>query len=268
MFLKLLSVEWTRLSRRALFWLTLVVCALFIWLSLENFYTLNRPQLFDGSLKLPGAAFDLANSLDQLILVELPFLVLIAGLALGDDYSQRTNQHWLMRGSRFASLLAKFSLLALMIFLLQLLSLSVGGLTGWYYKIFVYQVSYTANLNWLAVFQAPFYMTLATLPYAALMLLLVALTRSAFVGIAIGLGYTQFIEILLTVIFQNSDASKWLMRNLFWSATYSLNAIGNKIVYAPADLFAAAPAFAVSAACTLIFLAAAFWLYRRQDLGG
>ena len=131
MFLNLFSIEWTRLTRRTLFWFTLVVCSLFIWLSLENFYTLNRVQILDGSLKLPGVPFDLANSLDQLLLVALPFLILIAAMTLGNDYSQRTNQHWLMRSSRTSSLLAKFSLLAVTIFLLQWITLLVGGLTGW-----------------------------------------------------------------------------------------------------------------------------------------
>src|SRR5689334_10197650 len=104
MFLKLFSIEWTRLTRRTLLWFTLVVCSLFIWLSLENFYTLNRIHLLDRSLKMPGVSFDLANSLDQLLLVALPFLILNFAVVLGNDYSQRTNQHWLMRASRTSSL--------------------------------------------------------------------------------------------------------------------------------------------------------------------
>ncbi len=79
---------------------------------------------------MPGASFDLANSLDQLLIVALPFLILISAMMLGNDYSQRTNQHWLMRTSRTSSLLAKFSLLTLVIFLLQWTTLLVGGTHG------------------------------------------------------------------------------------------------------------------------------------------
>lgn len=268
MFLKLFSIEWTRLTRRTLFWFTLVVCSIFIWLSLENFYDVNRIQLLDGSLKLPGVPFDLANSLDQLLLVALPFIILIAAMMLGNDYSQRTNQHWLMRSSRTSSLLAKFSLLVVLIFLLQLITLLVGGLTGWYFKTFTYDVYSIANVNWLAVFSATLYMTLVTLPYAALMLLITVVTRSAFASIAIGLGYTQFIEFLTTGIFYGAGWSKWMMRNLYFSATFLLNSIGNKTVDIPSHLLQPVPAFVTAAIYTLIFLSLAIWLYRRQDVGG
>lgn len=268
MFLKLFSIEWTRLTRRTLFWFTLVICSLFIWLSLENFYTLNRVQILDGSLKLPGVPFDLANSLDQLLLPALPFLILIAAMMLGNDYSQRTNQHWLMRTSRTSSLLVKFSLLAVTIFLLQWITLLVGGLTGWYFKTFTYSAYSLANVNWLAVLSATLYMTLVTLPYAALMLLLTVVTRSAFASIAIGLGYTQFIELLLTSFFYGAAWSKWMMRNIYLSATFLLNSIGNKAVDVPSALLQPLPAFATAAVYTLTFLSLAIWLYRRQDIGG
>jgi hypothetical protein len=268
MFLKLFSIEWTRLTRRTLFWFTLVICSLFIWLSLENFYTLNRVQILDGSLKLPGVPFDLANSLDQLLIVALPFIILIVAMMLGNDYSQRTNQHWLMRSSRTSSLIAKFSLLVITIFLLQWITLLVGGLTGWYFKTFTYSAYSLANVNWTAVLSATLYMTLVTLPYAALMLLVTVVTRSAFASIAIGLGYTQFIEFLTTGIFYGAGWSKWMMRNLYYSATYSLNAIGNKTVDIPSHLLQPVPAFVTAAVYTLTFLSLAIWLYRRQDIGG
>jgi hypothetical protein len=268
MFLQLFSIEWTRLTRRTLFWLMLVACSLFIWLSLENFYTMNNIELVSGSLKIPGVPFDLANSLDQLLIVALPFLIMVAALMLGNDYSQRTNQHWLMRASRTSSLLAKFALLAFVIFLLQWITLLVGGLTGWYFKTFTYDAYSLANVNWLATLYATLYMTLVTLPYAALMLLITVVTRSAFAGIAIGLGYTQFIELLVTSIFYGASWSKWLMRNLYLSATFMLNSIGNKTVDVPAALLQPVPAFVTAAVYTLTFLSLAIWLYRRQDIGG
>jgi hypothetical protein len=268
MFLSLFSIEWTRLFRRTLLWLTLVACGLFTWLSLENFYTLNRVQLFDGSLKMPGIAFDLANSLDQLLLVELPFLVILAAVMAGNDYSQRTNQHWLTKGSHSSSLLAKFGLLALVMFLVQILALVVGGGTGWYYKAFTYRAELVLNVNWMATIIAALYMTLVTLPYIALTLLITVVARSTLAGAVLGLGYTQFIEVLLTGLFFGASWSKWMMRNLHLSATYLLNSIGNKTVETPAALLAPLPALVTAALYTLIFLLLALWQYRRQDLGG
>ena len=72
------------------------ICGYRIGLSLANFYETNQTELLNGTLKMPGVAFDLANSLDQL-LIAIPFLILISGNLMGNDYSQRTNQHWLMR---------------------------------------------------------------------------------------------------------------------------------------------------------------------------
>jgi hypothetical protein len=268
MLFKLISIEWTRLSRRALFWLTLAACALFIGLSLENFYTLNQAQILDGSTKLPGVSYDLANSLDQLLIVALPFLVILGGLMMGNDYSQRANQHWLMRASRPSSLLAKFAMLAIFTFGLQIFILLVGGLIGFYYKTFVYHSFSFANVNGLATLAAPFYMTLVTLPYLALMLLVTVATRSTFAAIAIGLGYTQFVEFILSGFFYSANWAKWMPRGLYLSGTYLLNSIGNRVVNSPANLFAPGPAFIFAAIYTLVLLFLAIWLYRRQDLGG
>ncbi len=268
MFLTLFSIEWTRLTRRALLWVMFAACSLFIWLSLQNFYGTNRIQLLDGSLKMPGFSFDLANSLDQILLIAQPFLVIMAALMLGNDYSQRTNQHWFMRTARSSSLLAKFALLALVILFLQFLTLLVGGATGWYYKTFMYHTFSLANVNWVAALLAAFYMTLVMLPYAAFMLLVTVATRSTFAGIAIGLGYTQFVEILMTAIFYNSHWSMLLMRNLYFSATYLLNSIGNKTVEIPSQLLPPVPAFFVAGVYTFLFLSLAIRLHRRQDVGG
>jgi hypothetical protein len=201
-------------------------------------------------------------------LVAIPFLVIIAGNMLGNDYSQRTNQHWLMRAPRVSSLLAKFAMLVLLTLMIQVLSLFVGGLVGLYFKTYVYHVPNMLNINWIATLAAPFYMTLVNLPYLALTLLLTVLLRSTFFGVILGLGYTQFLEFLLAGVFFSAGWAKWLFTNLHFSATFLLNAIGNRIVEIPARILASAPALVTAAAYTLILLTAALWLYRRQDVGG
>jgi len=267
MFLKLLSIEWTRLSRRALLWVTLAVCILYTGAGLANFYKMTQVELLDGTLKMPGVSFDLANSLDQLI-IALPFLVILAGNLMGNDYSQRTNQHWLMRASRTSSLLSKFTILTVLTLVIQVLTMLIGWLIGFYYKTYVYQVPDVLNVNWLAALAAPFYMTLVNLPYIAFTLVLAVALRSTFFSVALGLGYTQILEFIFAGILYGASWTKWLFTNLHLSATFLLNSIGNRTVDLPAHILAPVPALVTSAIYTLILLSLALWLYRRQDVGG
>ncbi len=267
MFFRLLSVEWTRLSRHALMWVTLAACALYAVLGLGNFYSLNRVQLLSGALKVPGVAFDLANSLDQMLLA-LPLLVVFAAVLMGTDLSQRTNQHCLMHASRAASLAARFTALALFTLVVQAAVLLAGGLTGLYYKSYMYALPDALNVDWPALLAAPFYMALVNLPYIALALMLAVALRSTLFSAILGLGYTQVLEYLLTGIFHGADWTRWLFTNLHFSASFLLNAIGSRSVELPTDILAPAPALATAAAYTLGLLGLAAWLYRRQDLGG
>ncbi len=265
MFFQLLSIEWTRLSRRSLLWLSLAACALYTGLSLANFYTLNRPALISGTLKMPGASFDLANSLDQL-LIAIPFLVIIASSVMGNDYSQRTNQHLLMRASRSSSLLAKVTMLTIVTVGIQALTLVVGGLVGFYYKHYVYGVTDVLNVNWSATAAAPLYMTLVNLPYLALTLALAVWLRSTFFSAVVGLGYAQVLDFMLSGIFHGAGWTKWLFTNVHFSASFLLNALGSRTVEPPSHVLSPIPALIVAAVYTMVLLAIAVWLYRRQDL--
>ncbi len=267
MFLRLLSVEWTRLSRHALLWFALAACALYAALSLGNFYDLNRMQLLNGSLKVPGLAFDLANSLDQL-LIALPLLVILSAVLTGNDSSQRTNQHWLMHGSRDSSVLAKFAALSLAMVVIQIVTLLAGALTGLYWKTFALALPDVLNVDWLALLAAPFYMTLVNLPYIALALLLAIFVRSTLFSAILGVGYTQILEYLLSGLFHGASWTRWLLTNLHFSVSFLLNAIGSRSVEPPAHILAPASALVTASAYTLGLLALAVWLYRRQDLGG
>ncbi len=266
MFLQLIMLEWTRLSRRSLFWVTIVSCAAYTCLGLGNFYTLNRPQLLGGTQKMPGLSFDLANSLDQM-LVAIPFLVILAGSLMGSDYSQRTSRQWLMRVPRSWSVLAKFAALGLLTLAIQFSTLLAGGLVGLYFKSYVFPGALVVNVNWPAALLAPLYMTLVNLPYVALALALAVLVRSSFLSVIVALSYGQVIEFMLTGLFFQSAWVKWLLINLHFSATFLLNSIGNRVAQVPGRILLPAPAIAVSAAYTLILLLAAIWFYRRQDLG-
>jgi hypothetical protein len=236
-------------------------------LSLSNFYKTNQAELLDGTLNMPGVAFDLANCLDQL-LIAIPFLVIIAGNIMGNDYSQHTNQHWLMRASRHSSLLAKFTLLALLTLAIQILTLIVGWAIGFYYKTYIYHIPNQPNINWIATLVAPIYMTLVNLPYIALTLIFAVALRSTFASVIIGLGYTQILEFLFTGIFHGKPWTKWLFTNLHFSASFLLNSIGNRITEIPTSIVQPVPALVTATVYTLTFLAFAIWFYRHQDVGG
>ena len=267
MFLRLFSIEWTRVSRRPLLWLAWAACILYIGLGISRYYTLGRTDLLNGTLRMPGAAFDLANALDQL-LVAIPLLLILAAILMGDDYSQRTNQHWLMHAPRSTSLLAKFAVLVFVTLVTQVIALFAGALVGFYYKTYIYGVPDLPNVDWLAAAAAPLYMTLVNLPYLALALALSVLLRSALFGAMLGLGYGQFLDLLMSGIFHGAGWTRWLFTNVHFSASFLLNAIGSRSVDPPAHILAPAAALVTAAAYTLTLLAFAIWLYRRQNLSG
>jgi hypothetical protein len=236
-------------------------------LSLANFYKTNQAQLLDGTLKMPGVSFDLANSLDQL-LIAIPLLIIIAGNMMGNDYSQRTNQHWLTRTPRHSGLLAKFTLLSLLTLAIQFVTLIIGWAVGFYYKTYIYHVPDQFNINWMATFAAPFYMMLVNLPYIALTLFFSVALKSTFASVILGLGYTQILEFLFAGLFHGKPWTKWLFTNLHFSASFLLNSIGNRVSEIPASILKPMPALITAAIYTLILLVCATWLYRRQDVGG
>lgn len=268
MWFALVSIEWTRLTRRWLPWVAVALCALFIGLSLHNFYVLSAADFSSGAVKLPGLSFDLATALDQTLVLGAPFIVIFGAALMGDDYTQRTNQHWLLRASRTTSLLAKFAVLAFLILLWNLATLLFGGAFGLGYKLWISGGASVAGVNGLETAWALLYMTLVCLPYGVLTLLLALLTRSTFVSAAIGFGYTLVVENLLGAVFYQSDWIRWLPRSLYLSATYRLNHIGNRVVEVPMTLHEPVTACLLAAGYSVLLLGIAILWYRRQDVGG
>ncbi|HPN51999.1 MAG TPA: hypothetical protein PKW33_10460 [Anaerolineaceae bacterium] len=268
MFLKLVSIEWTRMSRRAMTWISLAVCAFYSGLVIWDYYLNNkRIELMDGTAAAPGLSFDLATALDQMLLL-IPLLILLTSLLMGSDYANRTNQHWLMRAPRFMSLLARFTTLALFTLLAELVVMISGGLTGFWCKVMVLRIPDVINVNWFQMLAAPFYMTLVNLPYIAMLIVIAVVVRSTFFSIVLGLGYNFFLEYLLTAIFHGAGWTKWLITNVYFSVSFLLNGIGDRSVATPGHILTPGPALITSAVYTMVFLALAVWIYRRQDVGG
>lgn len=268
MFPALVFIEWTRLFRRWLPWIAMALSALFVGLSLHNFYVLSAENAADGTFKMPGLSFDLATSLDQSFTIGALFIIMIGAALMGDDYAQRTNQHWLLRGSRGSSVLAKFVVLALTILILNVVTLAAGAAFGLGYKAWLTGSASVAGVNLAEAAWALIYLTVVVLPYAALMLLLALVTRSTFVSAAIGFAYVLVAENLVGAVFYQAAWIRWLPRNLYFSATYLLNHIGNKTVPVPDHLFEPYTACLVALGYTVALLALAIGVYRRQDVGG
>lgn len=268
MVLRLFSIEFTRLFRGWLPWIALGVCVLFTGARAYSLYVWHAPDLHSGALAVPGLSFDLATSLDRVLLAVMPFIVVIGSALMGSDYAQRTHQHWLIRASREQSILAKFALMALVIVLMYAVTLLAGGGFGLALKGYLYGSAAPTGVNVVEALLAPLYLTIAALPYAALMLLLALVTRSTLVSVAIGFIYTVVIEMGARALFADALWIRWLPGSLHLSATYHLNAIGNKVVEVPTSLHDPMTAVAIAAAYTAALLGAAIWIYRRQDLGG
>ncbi len=268
MALRLFSIEFTRLFRRWLPWIALGACVFLTGARQYNFYVLRGLNLSSGVPALPGLSYDLATSLDRAPLAVMAFIVLIGATLMGDDYAQRTHQHWLIRASREQSILAKFALLVLVIALMEAVTLLAGGGIGLALKGYLYGAANPTGVNAVEVVLAPLYMTVVALPYAALMLLLALGTRSTFVSAALGFIYTFGVEMGAVALFSDAPWLRWLPGSLYLSATYHLNAIGHKIVRVPASLHEPLTAVLIAAAYTGVLLGAAIWIYRRQDLGG
>lgn len=268
MVLRLFSLEFTRLFRRWLPWIALGACVLLTGLREYNIYGLNAPALRGGALSLPGLSFDLATSLDRVSLAALPFIVVMGAALMGDDYAQRTHQHWLIRASRLQTVLAKFALMFFAIVLMYAVTLVAGGGFGLALKGYLYGQANPTGVNAVEALLAPIYLTVAVLPYAALMLLLALVTRSTFVTTAIGFIYTFIVEMGVGAMFHDAPWMRWLPANLYLSATYHLNAIGNKVRAVPTSLHDPLTAVGIAAVYAGVLLGAAIWIYRRQDLGG
>lgn len=268
MLLRLLSIESTRMSRRWLPWIALGLCVAYTGLNQYSFYAANELDILSGVLELPALSFDLANPLNQVLPVVLPFIVIAGAALMGDDFAQHTNQHWLIRAPRSRSILAKFTLLTLLILCLHALTAVAGAALGLALKHHLYGTAGLLGINIAEALWAPVNMTIVMLPYAALMLVLALLTRSTVVSSALGFIYALLVETLVGRYFHDALWVSWLPRNLYLSATFRLNAIANQVVAVPAGAHDPLTAVAIAALYTAFLVALAIWIYRRQDVGG
>ena len=105
------------------------------------------------------------------------------------------------------------------------------------------------------------------LPYIALTAFVTIIARSSAAGMAIGLGY-YFFEQLIVALF--SALFSWF-QNVATSSSYGISQLGREVQEAASRgraLPDATQAIIVLAVYTLVFGGIAFWLFERRDVAG
>lgn len=287
MFWSIFTIEQSKLFKRRMFWVELSLISLvalglpvFFYLALlaetassnvsvEGSITLQQLATWPGSI-LPGLSMAAGNSFGGLLIV-----ILVAAIG-GQEYTWRTLQLWLSRGvSRPSLLAARFTALLLPAFLLVLVPVLLGtGITAVFSQQLLGYLP-VQEIVWVEFGLSLFRTTFTLLPYAALAFFLAIATRSPVAAVSIGLAYTLVLESILIQLLTLArgvwaDLAHYLPGGLAQNlASLSGNISPNSPVAALATpTVSATTAVAGIALYTLIFLAGAFVIFRRQDLGG
>ena len=290
MFSNVLSMEWTKIVKRKLFWGELIALALGV-ITVEAFLYVIFQTGSTGGHMLPDAqealrslftwptapmnslAFANGNSLGGLL------VIILVGALTAQEYTWRILHLWVSQGtSRVSVMTAKVAALLPALLLVTLTPLVVGGLIT---AIFTVQmngsldVSQINGVQWgLSVLRTAY----SLFPYAALTFLLAVVSRSPVVAIGSSMAYALLVEGILVQILALASgtlarASQYLPGRLA-SGLLSANqgAIGGTIVVngqriTQQFLDPATSALGI-ALYTIAFIGLAIWVFRRQDLTG
>lgn len=283
MFWKVLSIENTKIYRRKLFWVELVLMALVV-LFLQIVLDATIEASINGTamtaadrlevkqmIILPSALVNVLNLASGNAIGGLLFVVLV-GAITAQEYNWRTLHLWLSRGIPRPLLgAAKFTALLLPALWIVLTALVTGGvITG----IISAQVDGSLHLDQMNFLQLLFSVARTTytlLPYGALTFLLAVASRSTVVAISVGLSYVLLLENLLMQLLG-------LLGETMQSITqYMPAALGNSLIVLnqATDMIASStPSCSVIpwiaalgiAAWTLLFLSLSLLILQRQDL--
>jgi len=284
MFWQVLTIEHTKITRRSMFRVLLILIALIVLIiQLVLFGThengingLAIPEEerlgLAEAVTWPGALVNILTYISGNAFGGLFFVILVGALT-ASEYTWRTMQLWLIRGiSRPLLIVAKFTALLLPAMLLVMVAFLIGGSITALTSI---HINDTLNLNQLDYAQMALSIlrtVYSLLPYGALTFFLAMVSRSSVVAISGGLSYVLLLESLLIQLLgllgepvravvrflpnrlsENILAANQLALGVEWSATSGL-----------LDPWAAA----LGIACwTLLFLGLSQWIFTKQDLG-
>lgn len=286
MFMRTYSIEQTKLMRRPLPWILLAVLAgAIVLITAVNYLVLNnsfgQEMGMDMTAEIrrqitwPGSLFNALAIAGGSALGGF-LVVILSGTTMAQEYTWRTLQQWLGRGvPRPVFLAAKFAALLLPILLMVLVPLLVGGaLTA----LFTIQLNGSLGFDqvaWSNVALRALATAYTLLPYAALTFLLAVATRSTVAAVGIGVAFALLLEgiiLQMGALFSAVLARltlylpAGLSQSLLQSQRLVQVSVDGEPVVSGAELLSPAVAFAGIAVYTLLFLALAMVVFRRQDL--
>lgn len=274
MFWNILRLESQKTFQRTLFWISLIILALFLALCSVLFFS------FQGALPRwllvwPGSliyALNNAIGFTSWSSYGTYVLIILTGVVMAQEYSWRTLQLWLSHGlPRTLFLSAKFLITILCALAIVLACLLAVGATTLILSLVATGSVNVQNLDIPQLLLSLLRTTYSMLPYAALTMLLAVASRSAVVAVGGGLAFIAIGETVLNMLlplFGHPFAllAQFLPANL----AISLNSANYALAKLPATHTPLQPNPAMTilgiALYTLLFGTISLIIFRRQDL--
>ncbi|MEW6505090.1 MAG: ABC transporter permease subunit [Chloroflexota bacterium] len=206
-------------------------------------------------------------------------VITIASLFVGQEYSWGAISNTISRGvSRTMWLLGKAIVLTIALFVTVGAVLLLQGIFSIVFTTASGISISTIEYPWGDFISNIFMMVYVLLPYASFALLLAVITRSAALSIGIGIGYTLFVENLMSAVIQSvSPAAKFpqfllkslssmLINPLPYQAQAQTTISGMPTNAAPSTVLTEWQAALLILTYIAIFFSGAFYILQKQDL--
>jgi ABC-type transport system involved in multi-copper enzyme maturation permease subunit len=283
MFWHVLSIENTKITRRKIFWVQLLLIAIIVLtIQLVLFGTFENgmgglaiPEeerlSLASAITWPGALVNILTYIGGNAFGGL-FFVILVGAVTAQEYTWRTLHLWLSRGvSRPVLISAKFTALLLPAILLVSIAFLIGGLMTAATSIHINDALYLDRLNFMQLFLSILRTAYTLLPYGALTFFLAVVSRSTVVAISGGVSYVLLLESLISQLMEILGGP---MQNL---VQYLPNRLSERILIVNQLTFDMERGAIVSvgdswiamlgiASWTFLFLGLSLWIFLNQDL--
>lgn len=291
MFTSLLSVENTKLTRRAMLWIEVGLLALLtVGMVLLMYAVYSGPMqadpaaqqdqdiqaMFAQYVTWPGALLQMLSLAGSSGLGGLMLIVLVGAVA-AQEYTWRTLHVLVSRGvPRTALLAAKFLVLLVPVALFVLVPLLAGAPLTALFTVLIRGGIDLAQIDFGQLALAGLRTMFTLLPYAALTFMLAVVTRSTVAAIGGGLAYALLLEGLVMQILSLiggvfGEVWKYLPAGLS-ASVLTLNHVTAESGItvngqsAAMQILDPNPAAVGIALYVLVFFGVALWAFRRQDL--
>jgi ABC-type transport system involved in multi-copper enzyme maturation permease subunit len=289
MLLRMFAIENQKVTRRKMFWVEVAALAVTVLAMLGLMVAARQMLAADvsggGNINLEGITQAQAESyltwptsfpfvLPGVYTVGALLAIVLAGAVTAQEYTWRSFQLWLSRGTpRWQVLAAKFAAISVALLLIVGAALLLTAVFSGAASLLLLDSLPAAAVSWPHLLLAFLGVTLSLLPYAALGLLLAVAARSTVVALGGGMAYALLLEPLLVQLMP-------LLGEGWANVTgYVPNALGRSLNAGMSNLIAAggaapaieglSPAMAalLLAGYAAVMLTTAVIIFQRQDLG-